>query len=130
MQLSDDFLRFVSPSCAQRKPVLPQIDLPHPYYFREMYLPQLTSGPSSVTWSPDSKEVMYSMAGSLWRQKIDSKSAKQLTDGPGYDYQPDWSPDGKTVVYVSYQKDAMELWLLDLATGKTAATHQRRRGEC
>jgi len=106
--------------CAQRKPVLPQIDLPHPYYFREMYLPQLTSGPSSVSWSPDSKEVVYSMAGSLWRQKIDSKEAQQITDGAGYDYQPDWSPDGKSVIYVSYQKDAMELWLLDLASGRSA----------
>src|SRR5580704_3895888 len=109
----------VSPVCAQRKPVLPQIDLPHPYYFREMYLPQLTSGPSSVAWSPDSTEVAYSMAGSLWRQKIDSQQAQQITDGAGYDYQPDWSPDGKSVVYVSYQRDAMELWLLDLASGKT-----------
>ena len=107
------------PGLAQRRPVLPQIDLPHPYYFREMYLPQLTSGPSSVAWSPDSKEVVYSMAGSLWRQKIDSKETQQITDGAGYDYQPDWSPDGKTVIYVSYQKDAMELWLLDLATGKS-----------
>jgi len=104
---------------AQRKPVLSQIDLPHPYYYREMYLPQLTSGPSSVAWSPDSKEVAYSMAGSLWRQKMDSKMAQQLTDGPEYDYQPDWSPDGKNIVYVSYQKDAIELWLLDLTTGKT-----------
>ncbi len=59
------------------------------------------------------------MAGSLWRQKIDSNVAQQLTDGPGYDYQPDWSPDGKNVVYVSYQKDAMELRLLDLASGKS-----------
>ena len=107
------------PAAAQRKPVLPQIDLPHPYYFREMYLPQLTSGPSSVAWSPDSKEVVYSMAGSLWRQKIDSKEAQQVTDGAGYDYQPDWSPDGKSVIYVSYQKGAMELWLLDLASGKS-----------
>jgi TolB protein len=107
------------PVCAQRKPVLPQIDLPHPYYFREMYLPQLTSGPSSVAWSPDSKEVVYSMAGSLWRQKIDSTEAQQITDGAGYDYQPDWSPDGERVIYVSYQKDAMELWLLDLDSGKT-----------
>ena len=107
------------PSAAQRKPVLPQIDLPHPYYFREMYLPQLTSGPSSVTWSPDSSEVVFSMAGSLWRQKIESKVAQQATDGPGYDYQPDWSPDGKSVVYCTYWKDAIELWLLDLATGKT-----------
>jgi Tol biopolymer transport system component len=107
------------PASAQRRPVLPQIDEPHPYYYRELYLPQLTSGPSSLTWGPDSKELMYSMAGSLWRQKLDSGEAVQLTDGPGYDYQPDWSPDGKTVVYVTYQKDAMELWLLDLASGKT-----------
>jgi TolB protein len=103
---------------AQRRPVLPQIDLPHSYYYREMYLPQLTSGPSSMAWSPDSQEIVYSMAGSLWRQRIDSGSAVQLTDGPGYDYQPDWSPDGKNIIYVSYQKDAMELWLLDLSTGR------------
>ncbi len=106
-------------SLAQRKPVLQQIDLPHPYYYREMYLPQLTSGPSSVAWSPDSDEVVYSMAGSLWRQNIDSGSARQLTDGPGYDYQPDWSPDGRSVVYCSYQKDAIELWLLNVETGTT-----------
>ncbi len=107
------------PAGAQRRPVLAQIDEPHPYYYREMYLPQLTSGPSSLTWGPDSKELIYSMAGSLWRQRLDSKEAVQLTDGPGYDYQPDWSPDGKSVVYVSYQKDAMELWLLDLGSWKT-----------
>jgi TolB protein len=115
----------VQPLAAQRRPVLPQIDLPHPYYFREMYLPQLTSGPSSVAWSPDSKVVVYSMAGSLWRQEIARGLAVQLTDGPGYDYQPDWSPDGKSVVYVSYQKDAMELWLLDLGSGQTRQlTHE------
>src|SRR5438874_612223 len=82
--------------CAQPPPV-PPIDLPHPYYYREMYLPQLTSGPSSVAWAPDSREVVFSMGGSLWRQKIDSTSAEQLTDGPGYDYQPDWSPDGRFI---------------------------------
>ena len=62
-------------SHAGRLPVLQQIDLPHPYYFREMYLPQLTSGPSSLAWSPDSSELIYSMAGSLWRQKIGASAA-------------------------------------------------------
>ena len=108
-----------SPAWGQRQRVLPQIHEPHSYYYRELYLPQLTSGPSSVCWGPGSDELIYSMAGSLWRQKIEEKEAVQLTDGPGYDYQPDWSADGKSVVYVSYRKDAMELWLLDVATGKT-----------
>ena len=107
------------PCCAQRQPVLPQIHEPHPYYYREMYLPQLTSGPSSLAWGPHSDELIYSMGGTLWRQKLTDSEAVQLTDGNGYDYQPDWSPDGKQVVYVSYQKDAMELWLLEVASGKT-----------
>jgi TolB protein len=103
-------------SHAERQPVLKQIDLPHPYYFREMYLPQLTSGPSSLAWSPDSRQLIYSMAGSLWRQAIGTGIAQQLT-AASYDYQPDWSPDGRWVIYSSYRNDAVELWILELASG-------------
>jgi dipeptidyl aminopeptidase/acylaminoacyl peptidase len=103
---------------AQREPVLKQIDLPHSYYFREMYLPQLTSGPSSVAWSPDGKSLVYSMAGSLWRQEIGSDKATELTHGPGYDYQPDWSPDGKHIVFVRHHDNAINLWQLDVAAGE------------
>jgi len=102
------------PLTAQRDPVLKQVDLPHRYYYREMYLPQLTTGPSSAAWSSDSRSLVYSMAGTLWRQALDSGMAEQLTAGPGYDYQPDCSPDGRWVAYVSYRQDALELWVLDL----------------
>ena len=105
-----------SAAIAGRLPVLQQIDLPHPYYFREMYLPQLSSGPSSLAWSPDSGELIYSMAGSLWRQKLAGGVAQQLT-ASSFDYQPDWSPDGRWVIYSSYRNDAMELWVLDLIAG-------------
>lgn len=101
---------------AQRETVLKQIDVPHNYYYREMYLPQLTSGPGSVAWSPDSQEVVYSMQGTLWRQKLDSTIAEQITTGPGYDYQPDWSPDGNWIVFSRYNKDAVELCLLNLSS--------------
>ena len=94
--------------------MLKQIDVPHPYYFREMYLPQLTTGPSSVAWLPDSRGVVYSMRGTLWKQALNSDVAEQLTDGPGYDYQPDCSSDSKWVVFTRYDHDAMELWVLDL----------------
>ncbi len=104
---------------AQREPVLKQIDLPHAYYYREMYLPQLTTGPSAAAWSPDSRTLIYSMAGSLWRQDVNSTIAEQLTAGPGYDYQPDWSADGRWIAFSRYIHDAMELWLLDLHDGRT-----------
>ena len=105
--------------CAQRLPVLKQIDVPHPYYYREMFLPQLTSGPSAVAWSPDGKHLVYAMGGSLWQQAVGSTTAKQLTHGSGYDYQPDWSPDGTAIVFVRYENDAMNLHLLDLKSGTT-----------
>jgi hypothetical protein len=82
-----------------------------------MFIPQVTSGPSTVTWSPDGTELIYSMQGTLWRQRVGTTEARQLTDGPGYDYQPDWSPDARRVVYASYRDDAIELRLLDLSTG-------------
>ena len=52
-----------NPVLAQREPVLKQIKLPHNYYYREMYLPQVTSGPSSVAWSPDGKAARRRDAG-------------------------------------------------------------------
>jgi TolB protein len=107
------------PILCQREPVLKQIDTPHPYYYREMYLPQLTTGPGAVAWLPDSQTLVYSMAGSLWKQRIGSASAQQLTAGLGYDYQPDCSHDGRWVIYASYYKDAVELWSLDLQSGQT-----------
>src|SRR5690349_17242270 len=77
-------------AAAGREPVLPQVDLPHSYYWRELYLPQLTSGPSGVAWMPDGHGLVLSMAGSLWRQKVDGDEAVELTHATGaYDYQPD-----------------------------------------
>jgi len=102
---------------AQRVPILNQIELPHNYYYREMYLPQLTSGPSSVTWSPDGKQLVYSMGGSLWKHDTGSDNAIQLTDDNGYDYQPDWSPDGKQIVFVRYDGTSCELMMLEISSG-------------
>jgi TolB protein len=103
----------------QAEPVLKQITVPHPYYYREMYIPQLTTGPGSVAWSPDSRSLVYSMGGTLWRQKLDTQTADQITSGAGYDYQPDYSPDGKWIVYSCYLHDAIELWALNVISGQS-----------
>ena len=67
------------PAEAGREPVLKQVDLPHSYYWRELYIPQLTTGPSSVSFTPDGDALIYSMGGSLWRQAIGSDEAIELT---------------------------------------------------
>jgi hypothetical protein len=104
---------------AGREPVLKQVDLPHSYYWRELYIPQLTTGPSSVSFTPDGGALVYSMGGSLWRQPIGSDEAIELTHArSAYDYQPDVAPDGRSVVFSRYAADAIELWTLDLATGR------------
>ncbi|HKE94726.1 MAG TPA: CehA/McbA family metallohydrolase, partial [Povalibacter sp.] len=64
------------------------------------------------------RTLIYSMQGSLWKQSIDGHSSEQLTDGPGYDYQPDWSPDGTHIVFVRHHANAIELWQLDLSNGR------------
>src|SRR2546430_16860850 len=99
---------------AQRQPVLKQVDVPHAYYWREMYVPQVTSGPSAAAWSPDGRELIYAMQGSLWRQRLGSGVPQQPTTGPGYDYQPPWSPHRRFVVYAAYVRDALQLRPLQL----------------
>jgi Tol biopolymer transport system component len=111
-----------APARADRAPVLQQVDLPHSYYWRELYLPQLTTGPSAVSFTPDGASLVYSMAGSLWRQRIDGDAAIELTHADGaYDYQPDVAPDGRSVVFARYDGRSIELWRLDLASGREEA---------
>lgn len=108
------------PAQAQRRvPVLEQVKVPHSYYWREMYVPQVTTGPSAVTWSPDGREVIYSMQGFLWRQLAGTTVAQQITAGDTYDFQPDWSPDGRSIVYTAYDGRSIALMLLDLPTGES-----------
>src|SRR5438876_9738050 len=109
------------PALAERKPVGAQIQLPHSYYYREMYPPQLRTGPSALSCGPDGKERVYRRDGSLWRQTIGSDQARELTHATGYDYQPDWSHDGQHIMFTRYQNDALELWQLDLQTGREVA---------
>ena len=75
--------------------------------------------PSSASFLPDGATLVYSMAGSLWRQTIGADEAVELTHATGaYDYQPDVARDGRSVVFSRYDGEAMELWRLDLASGR------------
>ncbi len=103
---------------AEREPVFKKVTAPHPYYWREMYVPQLTSGPSALAWSRDGETLYFSMQGRIWRQKLRSTTAEEITTGAFYNYQPDVSPDGRSLVFARRERDAIGLVIRDLKSGR------------
>ena len=41
----------------------------------------------------------------IWVQQVSGGDPVQITKGPGHDWQPDWSPDGKYIAYRSEEGD-------------------------
>src|SRR5256885_7304743 len=78
--------------------------------------------------SPDGKWGAYTVTeqslkdnrGSerIWMGDLASRSARQLTAGQGSDRQPRWSPDGRTLAFVSTRENGAQLWVLPVAGGE------------
>src|SRR6266550_2819576 len=54
----------------------------------------------------------------IWLADVASGAVRQLTAGPGSDRQPRWSPDGRTVAFVSTRENGAQLWVLPIAGGE------------
>ena len=59
--------------------------------------PEVTTGPSEPTWSPDGKWIAFSMQGDIWKVPAEGGEAIALTQGPWYHFEPEWSPDGRSI---------------------------------
>jgi Tol biopolymer transport system component len=54
----------------------------------------------------------------IFMADLDGKIVKQLTQTKGYDAEATLSPDGKKMVYTSTKSGDLELWVMNLKTGK------------
>ena len=72
---------------------------------------------SSVDVSPDGKTVVFDALGDLWTVPVAGGDAKRLTEGISWDFQPRYSPDGKTIAFITDRAGGDNLWLID-ADGK------------
>lgn len=60
-------------------------------------------GPIHPRLSPSGEEIVFSYQGAIWRLLRGGGAATRLTDGPGFDIEPTWSPDGRRIVFISTQ---------------------------
>ncbi|HTY38431.1 MAG TPA: S9 family peptidase [Bacteroidota bacterium] len=87
----------------------------------------------SYAWSPDSKEIAFerntdpvvavSTNNDIFVVSLSGGEPKRVTDNPGNDSQPLYSPDGKYIAYLQmkragFEADQKQLVLYERATGK------------
>jgi Tol biopolymer transport system component/imidazolonepropionase-like amidohydrolase len=77
--------------------------------------------------SPDERMLAFSALGYLWKKELPDGKPTRLTDGKDFEFEPAFSPDGKTLAYVTWNDEEMgTIWRLELATGrKTRVTTEK-----
>jgi len=76
---------------------------------------------SRGAWSPDGTQIAFNSDRNgemnLYVHSLADHSNRQVTKGPGGDFQPQWSPDGKRLVFFSSRAGNADIWLADVVTG-------------
>jgi len=68
----------------------------------------------SLDPSPDGKQIVFDLLGDLYVVPATGGEARQLTDGPPWDCQPRFSPDGKQIAFISDRSGSDNLWLINV----------------
>jgi imidazolonepropionase-like amidohydrolase/Tol biopolymer transport system component len=55
-----------------------------------------------ATTSPDGQWLVFNAVGYLWKKKLPEGTSERLTRGSDFEFEPAFSPDGKTLVYVTW----------------------------
>lgn len=86
--------------------------------------------PSAPQLSPDATRITYVITrgdlvrnaydSDVWLIDADGKNNRQLTRSPKSDNNPRWSPDGKTIAFLSDREGPSAVYLIDTAGGEAA----------
>ena len=59
---------------------------------------------SAIT-SPDGKTMVFNAVGYLWKKQLPDGTPQRLTKGTDHEFEPSFSADGKTIVYVTWNDE-------------------------
>jgi Tol biopolymer transport system component len=76
---------------------------------------------SRGSWSHNDSTIAFNSDRTgdmnVWLYSVVDGSTRQLTHGPGGDYQPFWSPNDSAIVFFSARSGSPDIWKVDVATG-------------
>src|SRR5918993_4441673 len=67
----------------------------------------------SLDVSPDGRTIVFDLLGDLYTLPLTGGKATQITRGMAFDGEPRYSPDGKSIVYLSDSSGAENVWTVD-----------------
>jgi Tol biopolymer transport system component/imidazolonepropionase-like amidohydrolase len=78
----------------------------------------ITFTTDEVTWmqvdvSPDGRTILFDLLGDLYTMPIAGGEAKRIMGGLSFESQPAWSPDGKTIAFLTDRSGVENLWIAD-----------------
>lgn len=78
--------------------------------------------------SPDQKTLVFSALGYLWKKSLPNGKPVRLSSGTDFEFDPAFSPDGKSIAFVSWSDSGMAAICRISASGGKAQRLTRERG--
>ena len=69
----------------------------------------------SVDVSPDGSTIVFDMMGDIYSIPITGGKAEAITSGLAYDVHPRYSPDGKSILFISDKSGSDNIWTMNLS---------------
>jgi Tol biopolymer transport system component/imidazolonepropionase-like amidohydrolase len=78
----------------------------------------------SLDLSPDARTIVFELLGDLYTVPFTGGTAVNIARGMAFDSQPKFSPDGKSIAFISDRSGAENVWVMD-SDGKNPKTLTR-----
>lgn len=77
--------------------------------------------------SPDQKMLVFSAVGYLWKKNLPDGKPVRLTNGTDFEFEPSFSPDGREIVYVTWNDETLgEIRKVSASGGKSTKLNRAK----